>query len=718
MFRRVGLAVAVLAASLTVAGGAESYVHPYGNRFPYGDFPAALAVQPDGKLVVAGWANPGGVLVTRFEADGGLDPSFGSSGRSVSAADSGGANSVVIDAEGRILVLAPQHLFRLLGDGQLDDSFGDHGVVALTSGQFAALALQPDGMIVVGGRTSATPWSFQLERLQSDGAPDPRFGSGGVVTTAFQYFADIRGLALQPDGRILAIGADTDALGGNGTNVLALARYLSDGQLDPSFGSGGRVRTDSCGGVTGGASVAVSGDGRITAAATSLVRYLADGSLDPSFAGGKPVPLGFNASKLILQPDGATVVAGEGVLNRSIDGAVVRFLPDGTVDRKFGVGGVVADAGQSVVAAALDSAGRIDLAGATPDYFNSHIAMARLLSDGRPDRSFMPPQETTVEELRTLSTPGGGLRTLLRADRIPAAALSPDHRRVALVRSVEGRLELDVIGVDGKGLRQLLVSPFRGDELQAYTTLSWSPDGRQVAFDAWPVPLPASGSCSAAPQGVTYVIEVADLSLRRLGTGSAPRWSPDGRRIGFQDGQKLLVERPDGSARRVIGDGSQLSWSPSGSRVAFVDLHQWVAVVSLGDRRKRRLALGRAPAWSPGGGRIAYQRLDCPDARHTDCLNIISPGGGGFHQVASFLGGSLSPVSWSRDGTHIAVPVWPRPSPPSPAGRPWKIAVVAVKIGKANLYGVGGASVIPGAPVQWGEGRTFFFVVRNIPDTS
>jgi uncharacterized delta-60 repeat protein len=572
---------------------------------------------------------------------------------------------------------------------------------------------------VVGGRTSATPWSFQLERLQSDGAPDPGFGSGGVVTTAFQYFADIRGLALQPDGRILAIGADTDALGGNGTNALALARYLSDGQLDSSFGSGGRVQTDLCDGVYGGARVAVSGDGRITAAATSLVRYLADGSLDPSFAGGKPVPLGFDASKLILQPDGATVVAGEGVLNRSIDGAVVRFLPDGTVDRTFGVGGVVADAGQSFVAAALDSAGRIDLAGATPDYFNSHIAMARLLPDGRPDRSFIPPQVTTVEELRTLSTPGGGLRTLLRADRIPAAALSPDHRRVALVRSVEGRLELDVIGVDGKGLRQLLVSPFRGDELQSYATLSWSPDGRQVAFDAWPVPLPASGSCTAAPShGVTYVIDVADRRLRRLATGLAPQWSPDGRRIAFQDGQKLLVERSDGSARRVIGAGYQLSWSPSGSRVAFVDLHQWISVVSLGDRHKRRLALGRAPAWSPGGGRIAYERFQCRHVLNTDCLNVIGADGRGLVQLASFRGDAFGPVTWSRDGTHLALPVWPRPSPPSPAGRPWKIAVAAVKSRRTNLYDVGDARGIPGAPVEWGDGGTFFFVLRNIPDTS
>jgi uncharacterized delta-60 repeat protein len=699
LFRSVGAAVAVLAVALTVAGGAES-----GNSFPAGDFPTAIAIQPDGKLVVAGWANPGGVLVTRLEADGGVDPSFGSSGRSTTAIDYG-ANSVAIDPEGRILVLTSQHLLRFLGDGQLDDSFGVHGVVSLANGQFAAVALQPDGKIVVGGLTSQTPWSFMLERLQVDGTPDRGFGANGVVTTAFQDFAAIRGLALQPDGRILAAGADTDVVNG-GSNVVALARYLADGELDPSFGTGGRVRTASCDSVYGDNRVAVSSDGRITVAGTSLLRYRPDGSLDPTFAGGRPVPLGFDATGLFVNPDGGATVVGYST--------VLRYLSDGTVDTAFGVGGV-ADAGQSVAAAVRDAAGRIVVTGATGDFRASTIAVTRLLPDGRPDRSFIRPQGITTEELRTLSTPGGGLRTLLRADRIPAAALSPDHRRVALIRSVEGRLELDVIRVDGTGLRQLLVSPFHGDELQAETTLSWSADGRHVAFDAWPVPSSASGSCSSAQsQGMTYVIDIADRQLRRLASGSAPRWSPDGRRIAFQHGQTLLAERPDGSGRRVLGTGSLLSWSPGGSRVAYVDLHQWIVVADVDGRHKHRLAIGRAPVWSPGGRQIAYQRLDCPDARNTDCLDVIGADGRGFVQLASFRGNTFSPVSWSSDATRIAVPVWlRRPSPPA-TGRPWKIAVVAVRTGQANLYGVGGASVIPGAPVQWGAGRTFIFVVRNI----
>ena len=697
LLRGFGLALVVVAVALVVAGGAESIA------FPGGDFVGALAVQPDGKIVIAGSVSMGKVLVTRFEANGALDSSFGSSGRVATDVDRW-AGSMALDSEGRILVLAPDHLLRYLGDGRLDDSFGDHGVVALPAGQIGAFALQPDGMIVVGGRTTETPWGFLLERLRADGTLDPGFGSGGVVTTAFPSFADVSGLALQPDGRILAAGTDADVHNG-GNRVLALARYLGDGQLDPSFGTDGRVETESCGTVYGNALVAVSSDGRITATGTSLVRYRPDGSLDPTFAAGRPVPLGFDPTGLFLEPDGAAIVVG---------GAVVRYLADGTADPAFAVGGV-ADPGLSAVAAAPDPAGRIVVGGSMGDFRASHIGMARLLPDGRPDRSFVPPQGTTVDELRTVTTPGGGLRTVTRADRIPAAALSPDHRRLASVRSVEGRLELDVSGADGNGLRRLLVGPFGGDELQSNTTISWSPDGRRIAFDAWPVPAP--GSCStAAPRGATYVIDVADRQLRRLATGSAPSWSPDGRRIAYRDGQRLFVERSDESSRRAVGVGSSISWSPDGRRIAFVDPHQWIAVVGVDGRHRRRLAIGRAPVWSPGGGRIAYQRLDCPAARHTDCLNLVSPGGGGLRQLASFLGGSLSPVSWSRDGTHIAVPVWPRPSPNPPTGRPWKIAVVAVKTGKANLYAVGDAPLTPGAPVQWGDGRALFFVLRGVSD--
>jgi uncharacterized delta-60 repeat protein len=690
--RAFGLTIAALGVALGLAGGAGSW------GSPGGDVANALAIQPDGKIVVAGSADSG-MLVTRFQADGALDSSFGSSGRVVTAGEKG--NAVAIDSEGRILVLGLNHLFRYLADGRPDTSFGDQGSAALAPGQFSALALQPDGTPVVGGETSGR---FLLERLRIDGTPDPTFGSEGVVTTGFQGTAGLAGLTLQPDGRIVAVGTDTNTV--TFAHALALARYLPDGQLDPSFGSGGRVRADSdaCGQDFDGDRLVVSPDGRITVAGTALARYLADGSIDPSFDAGQPVPLGFRTAGLFLQPDGAVVVVTYG--------GFARFRADGTLDPAFGVEGV-ADAGQFISAAALDTVGRIVAVGHTGDWRATSLQLARFQPDGQPDRSFLG-REWTVDELRALSTADGRLRTVLRADRITTAALSPDRRRVAFVRPVKGRFELDLIGADGNGLRSLLKSPVGSEELTPATTLSWSPDGRRLVFDTLHVPLP--GTCSTpTPPGEIYVVETATGNVRRLGIGSGPSWSPDGRWIAFARDGKLLLEHPDGSGPRVLGTGSSLSWSPHGQRVAFVESPKhWIAVERADGGAKRRLAIGRQPVWSPDGSRIAYQRLDCPSDRGADCLRVVNSGGGGFLQLAGFRGGSLGPVSWSRDGTRIALPVWPRP----PSGpRTWKMAVVNLRTRKAQLYAVGDAPVSQAAPAQWADGGTLYFVLRQIPDS-
>jgi hypothetical protein len=114
-------------------------------------------------------------------------------------------------------------------------------------------------------------------------------------------------------------------------------------------------------------------------------------------------------------------------------------------------------------------------------------------------------------------------------------------------------------------------------------------------------------------------------------------------------------------------------------------------------------------------GHPFYQRLDCPSDRGYDCLRLVRSAGGGFRRLARFRGGSLSPVSWSSDGTRIAVPVWP-PSPPDPAAeRPWKIAVVTTRNGKIRLVTPGAAPAVPSAPIQWGaKAGTLAFVLQNL----
>src|SRR5215471_1271543 len=231
----------------------------------------ALAIQPDGKIVVAGFAWQTGTsidfAVTRFNQDGSLDQSFGTGGRVAT------------------------------------DFFG-------MEDEAQAVAIQPDGKIVVAGRAAIAAatggvldFDFALARYNHDGTLDTGFGSGGKVTTHFGDGRNIgQAVLLQPDGHIVVAGG---APGVNGGLDFALARYSSTGTLDPSFGAGGMVRTD--------------------------------------FMGDNDVALA-----LALQPDGKLIAAGEAAGDKSIIGtplgtdfALARYNANGSLDTTFGVGGKV-----------------------------------------------------------------------------------------------------------------------------------------------------------------------------------------------------------------------------------------------------------------------------------------------------------------------------------------------------------------------------------------
>lgn len=189
--------------------------------------------------------------------------------------------------------------------------------------QVSAVALQSDGKIVVGGQASSvvTFNDFGLVRYNSDGSLDTSFGSGGRVTTDFFIFDVINDLVIQPDGKIVASGTTL-----SGNVDFALARYDSDGTLDPAFGSGGKVVTDlfsQSGDSPNG--LAIQTDGKIIAAGSTiigfgidfaLVRYNSTGSLDTSFgSGGKVRTDFFNnlldvANAVALQTDGKIIAGG------------------------------------------------------------------------------------------------------------------------------------------------------------------------------------------------------------------------------------------------------------------------------------------------------------------------------------------------------------------------------------------------------------------------
>jgi uncharacterized delta-60 repeat protein len=308
----------------------------------------AVALQPDGKIVAAGGSGSDFALA-RYNADGSLDSSFGSGGKVLTDFGSSsidGARAVALQPDGRIVAAGTSRaggsfdfaLARYNADGSLDPGFGSGGKVLTDIGsssfdQALAIALQPDGKIVAAGNGG-----FALARYNADGSLDSSFGSGGKVLTD-AGISNLAAIALQPDGKIVAAGESLAA----GPLDFALARYNADGSLDSSFGSGGKVLTN-LGSLDGARAVVVQVNGKIVAAGYSfaggsrdfaLVRYNADGSLDPGFGSGGKVltDIGSSsfdaASAAVLQPDGKIVAAGSIGLITS-DFALVRYLGDPT----------------------------------------------------------------------------------------------------------------------------------------------------------------------------------------------------------------------------------------------------------------------------------------------------------------------------------------------------------------------------------------------------
>jgi uncharacterized delta-60 repeat protein len=255
-------------------------------------------------------------------AAGALDPSFGGDGRVETAirghSDAGWA--VAVQPDGKLVVAGSSKasadfalsdydivLARYRPDGTLDSAFGSGGTVvtALSAGddEVFAVALQPDGKIVVAGRTSnGANLDFVVLRYLSNGSLDSAFGGGdGIVTTPVGSGDDeVFGIALQTDGKIVAAGYT--ASGGN--NNTAVARYLADGSLDTSFGGSGMV-TIAQPGDDWASAVAVQADGKLIVAGAAsedgtdldfaVVRLLSNGSIDSSFAGDGVVTTSFSA---------------------------------------------------------------------------------------------------------------------------------------------------------------------------------------------------------------------------------------------------------------------------------------------------------------------------------------------------------------------------------------------------------------------------------------
>lgn len=350
----------------------------------------SLAVMPDGDYVVAGMARPTAAsprvpLLAKTNAHGQSDASFGENGvltGPVVSSTLRGHSEVLADSQRLYQVFQdPQHFYvaAYRHDGQPDTSYGNGGIAIATldvtsNARFQAVLQFGRVLIASGGGLAGNAPGMMLIRFTPQGALDPQFRGGGIALYSLQEklpfeqtFLRFFGLALQPDGKILATGGMANAELRDGVLFSdgLLARFNADGQPDASFASGGFKRFDLLDDDFGTRAVA-SADGKVLVAGTScranlalfnercyavVMQLLADGRRDPGY-GDDGISLQDVATvtdvagnaiasplDLAVDPQGRAIVVGTARSDAS-EGFTLRLLPDGTRDPRFGLGGV------------------------------------------------------------------------------------------------------------------------------------------------------------------------------------------------------------------------------------------------------------------------------------------------------------------------------------------------------------------------------------------
>jgi len=385
------------------------------------EYGRSVVVQPDGKILVAGQSGTYPLFhsaLVRFNANGTLDESFGSDGKALLPLDPNGdgLSSIALQPDGRIVVAGSQiHdnftggllVARCNSDGSLDQTFGNGGSVLFSFGDSGsegnAVIIQNDGKIIVVGQTGASYGELvdiAVARFDPDGAFDNSYGANGKMRTHFpgQFNTGSRATsaALQSDGKLVVAGGYKN----EGTpGEFAFARYEADGKLDPTFGTGGIVHTSLGSAESFAISVGIQTDGKIVAAGYfytahrnkdfAVARYNANGTLDVSFGNnGIVISDLFGTSDdiaygLRIQRDNKLVVIGRSGMYPNFRAAVVRYNRNGSFDTGFGTAGkVLTDFGSlssQLYGAAFQPDGKLVVAGYS-SASTTDIAVARYIT--------------------------------------------------------------------------------------------------------------------------------------------------------------------------------------------------------------------------------------------------------------------------------------------------------------------------------------------------
>ncbi len=349
---------------------------------------------------------------------GSLDQTFGGTGYVYTSLSTGpqGRGSVAVQTDGKIIIAGRTYttywhfaMKRYSTLGITDSTFANNGVMitgmAGTDDEANCIALQTDGKIVLAGLASnGTNYDFAVARFKTNGSLDSTFGTNGRVITPMGSSQDIiNAVGIQADGKIVVAGSSN-----NGTYLdVALARYNTNGSLDATFGTAGKVISSLGGGDDIAYSLAIQPDGKIVTAGYvspssgiykfTLARFTSTGSLDNTFgaAGVKILNLGNNldlALSVALQPDKKIVACGYTDLGSNREFAVLRFDSLANLDNSFGTGGkVFTDIGSANDEAnwvQIQPDGKIIASGYADDGTHKHFALCRYQSNGVLDNTF------------------------------------------------------------------------------------------------------------------------------------------------------------------------------------------------------------------------------------------------------------------------------------------------------------------------------------------
>ncbi len=316
------------------------------------------------------------------------------------------------------------------------------------------------------------------------GLINPQFNGGSLTTSFSSDHCQAEDIAVQPDGKIVAGGY---ALAG-GISHFALARYQTNGNLDNSFGTGGKVLVNPGAGGSWITSIAIQPDGKILAGGSvsngptiqfAVMRFLSNGSPDASFGNNGLVTLVVGTyaylKDILIQPNGQIVLAGEAMINGDFDFALARYNSNGTLDLTFNGGIKVVDFNNDeyLKAISLQPDGKILLAGSS----NFTFALTRLNVNGSIDGSFGN-EGRLLTVAGTVAGNDNAMSMALQADGkilvVGEAYNPPSFSDIAIVRyTSSGQLD-PAFGGDG-----IVLTDIDGSNDQA-TAVSVQNDGRIV----------------------------------------------------------------------------------------------------------------------------------------------------------------------------------------------------------------------------------------------